>query len=630
MRFTKVYFEENSPNMKGLKKIDLSSKPLGSVIALAGKNGSGKSRILELIEKFSSNLNAENLINNEIVYIPNVNANNQIYANTAKTLQSQVNRVSRSQLLRDATNIIASYREIITPYIKTIDTNIISTINKNINVVYEELLKEKPLLENNFDFLAAFSNLSYFQKISDELNLDRYNILAEGEPISKIEEKDSYNKFEKFKFYFEKFLGKKIISKAKKIATGEIFSSDIMVNGSIINPALFSPGESILFCYAVLFFLMDINTKNGLENCILIIDEPENHLHPSAQIQVISTIKEIIKDRGQLWLATHSLPLLSSLDADEIFIVKNDSIVPPNRYNPGNSIIELMESEENSFRIKEFLISSSDWAYSNFMTQCFIDPDVHFVAAKDDKQVSLFRNLIESQSNLTILDYGAGKGRLAKVFEENAVLNKKIDFYCALEPDPAYVKELDNINFIKEKYTAPELIPDNFFDFVLLFNVLHEISPEEWIPIFKAIKRCLKETGFLIIVEDKFLPKGEKINKYGYLILNEHQILDLFQLDHQMLDTINPLKNNADNRITFSVILKNQIDVTKKSILLAITNLGLEIFGKMEEARMVIENESKAQKDLSIGRKYAHYSQLYINTKIAEKNLPDELDRIFP
>ncbi|WP_374759976.1 AAA family ATPase [Acidithiobacillus thiooxidans] len=55
------------------------------------------------------------------------------------------------------------------------------------------------------------------------------------------------------------------------------------------------------------------------------MDEPENHLHPSAVIDLLDAIKEQ-NPHGQIWIATHSIPLLSHYDEGSIWYVDEGSI----------------------------------------------------------------------------------------------------------------------------------------------------------------------------------------------------------------------------------------------------------------------------------------------------------------
>ncbi len=73
-----------------------------------------------------------------------------------------------------------------------------------------------------------------------------------------------------------------------------------------LNNAFLSPGQQYLLRLCVAIFLhADLN--------ILILDEPELHLHPSVLIKIIKQISEKMPET-QMWIATHSLSLLAIAD----------------------------------------------------------------------------------------------------------------------------------------------------------------------------------------------------------------------------------------------------------------------------------------------------------------------------
>ena len=60
--------------------------------------------------------------------------------------------------------------------------------------------------------------------------------------------------------------------------------------------------------------------QKSLDDLILFLDEPENHLHPSV---IIETIARIINKtpHGQIWISTHSIPLLSPFHPSPIWFM---------------------------------------------------------------------------------------------------------------------------------------------------------------------------------------------------------------------------------------------------------------------------------------------------------------------
>ncbi len=62
-------------------------------------------------------------------------------------------------------------------------------------------------------------------------------------------------------------------------------------------------------------------------------------------------------------------------------------------------------------------------------------------------------------------------------------------------------------------------------------NVLHEIPPNEWLTLFSQdslIYRALKESGYVLIVEDQRIPTGERAHQFGFLVLDSPHLRTLF------------------------------------------------------------------------------------------------------
>jgi energy-coupling factor transporter ATP-binding protein EcfA2 len=403
----------------------------------------------------------------------------------------------------------------------------------------------------------------------------------------------------------KKFLGNDFSYKVK-FEKG-VISTSLFYNNEPFKIDNLSPGQKTLFAYAVLFFFLDLNKGTNIKDSIIIIDEPEKHLHPEAQIKLINSLKEIVSEKGQLWIATHSVHILSHLELDEIFMVDNGKIIPPSKTTPGKSLIDLMGIDEYIEELATFINSTSEWAYANFMLQCFNSPDVIFSNNKNDPQFNLFKKFISNFKFLNLLDYGAGKGRIGYTIGEDEKLKSRIS-YSAFEPNIKHTADLRKVPNIRGIYLHTESTQDNFFDIVLLCNVLHEIPPQEWIDELREIKRILKPTGYLLIIEDKFLPKGETAHECGYLILGLEELKILFNCEEMLNLKLND--ERYKERILFCAIKKGQIKITNESLINALKALENNSFNQLKQLR-------NSCQDVSQGRLYANQTQLYINSKIA-------------
>ena len=171
-----------------------------------------------------------------------------------------------------------------------------------------------------------------------------------------------------------------------------------------------------------------------------------------------------------------------------------------------------------------------NWSYYQFITECFFLPDSINSKNKKDEQIEKFLNSLKNLQKdqpLNVLDFGAGKFRLWECVKQMISCEEdrnKLLKYDAYEP---YLNsEIPNdIDFFENEKDLKE----NYYDAVVLMNVLHEIDPFKWIDTFKTIKKILKKTGILVLLEVVSLTKGEQpYCKSGFLLLQEPQVKELF------------------------------------------------------------------------------------------------------
>lgn len=675
MKLNRLNIESDITQKSGIDEINIER--LKSVVALIGKNGSGKSRILNLLElNIQSIITINRFLDNSISNPPKIldgiikklkpyeeylllqeriqilkkkqqaNPNDQEILNELNNIQKQFNVLQgkyiqrtnpkeyrdlkqMDQLLKSAKPIILKIRQ---NYFRRIRYEEIIQLQEVISEgKNENFLKFEDLIENvaeNIDYnefnSIQKSALKFLINLPHQLTFDYDKCRG---VVSEYEKRVSHKRFILLKKLFEDFLNKELEWESKTIdkkmteeGVQSLSAGFWKLDGRIFNYYEFSEGEKTLFAYVLLFFLLEQNPNLRIKESIIVIDEPELHLHPDSEIDLINGIRSALSDSGQLWIATHSINILSDLNYDEIFMVRKGIINHPSRTTPGESLLELMSIEERIEKLTNFLFSSSEWAYVNFMSQCFINPEVIKSTKQDDPQVISFKKAINRNltgSNNMLLDFGAGKGRLFEHLIYDTVLLAKLN-YSALEPEKIFHKNLQNIG-VKNIYQSYKELPKNTFSFIVLCNVLHEIPVGDWVSNLNKIISSLNETGYLLIIEDKLLPKGERIGEIGYLVLDIDELQVLLNLKEKPLSIVQ--KDNTD-RILCAVIPKNQLThINKTNIINCMKQLEQNTFKKIEELR---KETSDNKNNITFGRISGFYSQLYINSKLAQKFMKKE------
>lgn len=687
MRIKKIAIDRQISKEVGLGDVNIDR--LGTLVALVGKNGSGKSRILNLIESnISSVINKQNIMKGYVSNLPNnikqILKKLEPYRQLAyatfeledNTKQRQLNpndvnlRAKRSEIRQK----IASIEKELQPNQNSVNRQVVGgvqqpaqvTPSQKMSKIFEELQVQIDTLHQKFIKRIEYSQIQSLQDVIDDAESDvnsfeqlvesvteqlEYNELGSiyksslkflrklpNQLVSdwiesrgdrdKFEKRKSHKRFQSLKEIFEKIFGKTFdwdINNISKNITDkgvESLQNGIWkINDREFNYSEFSDGEKTLFAYVLMFFLMSQNNSIRLKDSILIIDEPELHLHPDAEIDLLNGIRDIIEENGQLFIATHSLNILANINYDEVFMVKNGVIKHPSNTIQAEALSELMKIEERVHKLTDFLNSISDWTYVRFMVECFTSPEVIEVANSDDPQVKSLKDILsksDQQKKSLLLDFGAGKGRLYEQTMNESSFRDKID-YSALEPNELFHEDLKSKGVINV-YSKYEQLTENTFDFIVLCNVLHEIDIDEWTSSINSIISSLNENGCLIIIEAKFLRKGEKIGTNGFLLLDEKELQVLFDLD------TNPTTlhhKELSQKITCVLIEKSKLKhITHDKLIEAMKALEQNTFEKIYKLRTSSDLNRNSN---SKGRLSAFLSQLNINARMALRHLNEQV-----
>lgn len=116
-----------------------------------------------------------------------------------------------------------------------------------------------------------------------------------------------------------------------------------------------SSGERSVFDLLVSVF---IDLAHSDRQLLLAIDEPEAHLAPEAHRPLLDEVVKAVKEHGQVWIASHSLPMLSY--AYELWRADNDSVafIDLSEVHGRDPEVEL-EPEPSAHRVYEQIIQNT-------------------------------------------------------------------------------------------------------------------------------------------------------------------------------------------------------------------------------------------------------------------------------
>jgi Predicted ATPase len=558
--------------INGLKTINM--KHLGDVVVLAGRNGSGKSRLLKLLEQ-GIRLKKESAEGIDLSLDEKSIVDNMDFSFQSKHGDS----INNVDIIPKITLINYSHYDAPLQSPDRFPPYVISTAKANLGKCdFEETARDSLLF------------IQYLSKYDD-------------------------SEFEKFRVHLEGF---GIDLKRDEDKNPKLFGLDI-------SNSQLSPGQQYLLRMCVALYCNEIVN----DNFIMLLDEPETHLHPEA----LKTLMEKIKEKygnGQIWIATHSVALLSTFNSSDIWHLEY-GVAKKMGSRSAPIINSLVGNEINRLQLQQLVVSPDAYACNEFAIECMTYPN-SVPYSKGDPQIKLTEEQLAGEINSVVVDYGAGKGRFIDgIGMEYPKILANINYYaydnnkCDAELCRETMQEynIDTKNYFNDFESLNEKISSKGgADFVLMINVLHEIPPSSWEEIFGNIAELLNDKGILIIIENEELTYGEKPYDNGFLVIQEDAI--------NLLSGSTEVKIKCERHVDKKNIVRYCVpkcllkDVTNDIIYNMVGKIRDVALEKIREIKSVkpIEKEACAMNDdlFKQGIKLAFLLHQFANATL---NLPD-------
>ncbi len=621
---------------------DIKLDRLEDVVLLTGKNGSGKTHMLMLLYELLNDRTYYDDLKRDKESLTRIKDFITVSGRKLKLLKRDLFEAKAESSIKDIQRSINKLESLIKSY--EVDCEILENkvsncmirfspdeisvpksliyMPRNLNISFPDEMTRGGIKNgsNSWDEKTGFEETSIyaFARLQHLQDVWREAILDDSEKNTSVK-KGNIENYERLCDLVDVFLGTKL----ERDASGEA-----TLFGLPLSNAGLSDGQKKLLMFALAMHSQALK----LNDTILLIDEPENYLHPNSALQFIERLLKI-NSIGQIWIATHSISILSSFDSYKIWFVNNGVVSHAGKI-PDMVLATLLGDNSRILKLLDFLSLPQLYAFNKFVFECLSEP---FVASRrpKDPQSEQVKDLIfvgKLDRKIKVLDFGAGKcrllGNLSELFREKSMSFSDLFDYVAFdefsenneiarcEIDQVYGKSVNRFFF--NSSDVINTFGGNSFDLILLCNVLHEIDPHSWLEYFGPkgfFTRILSKDGSLIIVEDYSMPFGERAFQNGFLVLDTEQILELFKIKNisESGFRINDYKN--DGRLKAHVIpYSSVVRVDRDSRHSAIVNLKSYALSKIKDLR-------GPDGDYVQGRKLAFWTQQFANASLCESEL---------
>jgi SAM-dependent methyltransferase len=593
---TEITFPEDLTRPLGLFKATF--RDLKQIVVLAGPNGSGKSRYLRLVPE---------VLRQARMAAQAAHARRAQLKSPLGALAGHGSGHPDAQLAKlDERSRLVSAPDLARPGvpIELNSVDVVSTM-KNPDALPPRELRAVPTSLQQAPVSQLHEHLlAYLDTVALALYEEKHPDITHDPEISKAAEGAH-----QFNRLLEALLGTRV---AYRRVQGGMTKATLF--DRVVNPGELSAGQKLLISWAMCVHLQH---DGRLKGNLLLVDEPEKHLHPEACIRVLERLELAIGDTGQLWIATHSPAVVARFGTGSLYFVEKAQA----RY-AGSAVTAVMngllggEAARQDFAA--FLSEADELDFLTFAAQSLICPGVA-KHAQGDPQESAFAR-IASQARQEgraprILDYGAGRGRFgAALAETNAASG--FDLFAYNDPKHAeHTKECNaNMRRLYPDDTASRVSSeisdfwgDKRVDLVVMCNFLHEIAPKDWCYHFAKCAEVLRESGVLLLMEDQRPPIGELPHREGFIVLDHGEVRLLFGRSSD------PRKLSTNDRLSAIEVPQGLLrTATGDTVRAALEAVVRRAEREIEHLRLNLDTTSHHQ-----GRQHAYFALLHVNACLA-------------
>jgi ATPase subunit of ABC transporter with duplicated ATPase domains len=276
---------------------------LGAIVVVAGRNGAGKTRLMKRLIEWQNAARHSPVSAAQLEMIRRQLEGEKSSGPRRTQLEKQLADLQTRMTAKEGVVLSEAGTAVIVPFVP----NKLELSDPNAMSKQNLLQASKSVEAPGVGHLpgGSFARIQTFQD-------RKWEATHPSRTISEDEISTTLADYERLEQLIQRFLNSPITRS---------IDGEAQLFGLPLGKTALSDGQKVVLQLCIAIHAQGAN----LNNLIIFMDEPENHLHPAALLDLVTAVQERVGN-GQLWIATHSIPLLAEVDPSAIWWMEDNSI----------------------------------------------------------------------------------------------------------------------------------------------------------------------------------------------------------------------------------------------------------------------------------------------------------------
>ena len=326
------------------------------------------------------------------------------------------------------------------------------------------------------------------------------------------------------------------------------------------------------------FFILSFFIRHNVENAIIMIDEPELHLHPELSRLLIRNMKAI-KNGNQIWMATHNPEIIDEAGRDKVIYISRDLFTRKAEVITGDNEQQVILQLKNMFGFSGYVGVAKNLV---FLEGDNSSPDRKFFSTLLPGDNSNFKLVPSNSSNhlnrinsaiLSIMEANLGFMNFYLIRDRDYLTQDMIDKYKSHSSGKVFVLSKHELENYLIDFEVISRVLSDIFNIRKKENEIKSIFYEVASNMASDVIRCMAEFRLNLKLKPQNFTIEKVLSGQSYFsIKDNHFYVKEAQSDilktkfNSISSSIHESLNNSLSKISIEMVISNCEEEVKSAL----------------------------------------------------------------